>query len=60
MRAGSSQGAARFYQTHSLAAQAIAAGHVKLAGHAVKPARDLRGRPTKKARRQTRGFNEGF
>ena len=51
---------ARFYKTRSLAAQAIAAGHVKLAGHAVKPARDLRGRPTKKARRQTRGFNEGF
>ena len=122
-RAGSSQGAARFYRTRSLAAQAIAAGHVRLAGHAVKPARDLRcgdsleitigdtiwsvvvhglneqrrpaveaqqlyeetrtsregraaqrethllapvpgsdlrGRPTKKARRQIRSFNEGF
>ena len=33
---------ARFYKTRSLAAQAIAAGHVRLAGHAVKPARDLR------------------
>jgi len=114
---------ARFYKTRSLAAQAIAAGHVRLAGHAVKPARDLRcgdsleiaigdtiwsvvvrglneqrrpaveaqqlyeetrasserratqretrllapvpgsdlrGRPTKKARRQIRSFNEGF
>ncbi len=114
--------AARFYKTRSLAAQAIAAGHVKLEGHTVKAARelrcgerleiaigaviwsvvvrglneqrrpaieaqrlyeetsdsserraaqsaarqlapvpgsDLRGRPTKKARRQIRGFNEG-
>ena len=115
--------AARFYKTRSLAAQAIAAGHVRLAGQAVKAARelqvcasleiavgdsvwsvvvrglntqrrpaveaqqlyeetedsrarrlaqqearrlapvpgsDLRGRPTKKARRQIRGFNEVF
>ena len=115
--------AARFYKTRSLAAQAIAAGHVKLDGHTVKPARELRcgdclevavgdvvwsivvrglneqrrpgseaqqlyaessessarraadrearqlapvpgsalrGRPTKKARRQIRGFNEQF
>lgn len=115
--------AARFYKTRSLAAQAIAAGHVKLDGHTVKAARDLhfgdrleiaiggvkwtvvvrglneqrrpaseaqqlyeetvessarraalrearqlapvpgselRGRPTKKARRQIRGFNEGL
>ena len=115
--------AARFYKTRSLAAQAIAAGHVKLDGHTVKAARELhvgdrldvatgevawtvvvrrlneqrrpaieaqqlyeetaesstrraalrearqlapvpgselRGRPTKKARRQIRGFNEGF
>jgi ribosome-associated heat shock protein Hsp15 len=115
--------AARFYKTRSLAAQAIAAGHVRLAGQAVKAARelhvgdeprnrrrrgvwsvvvrglnaqrrpasrsaaalrgnrgqpraplaqqearqlapvpgsDLRGRPTKKARRQIRGFNEGL
>ncbi|MEF8700263.1 MAG: RNA-binding S4 domain-containing protein [Candidatus Accumulibacter sp. UW20] len=115
--------AARFYKTRSLAAQAIAAGHVKLAGHTVKAARelrcgdrldiaigdlawtvvveglnelrrpaseaqqlyaetaessarraalkeerqlapvpgsDLRGRPTKKARRQIRGFNDDF
>ncbi len=113
--------AARFYKTRSLAVQAIAAGHVRLNGHTVKPARelrcgerleitigdiswtvvvrglneqrrpaaeaqqlydesresserrlaqrevrqlapvpgsDLRGRPTKKARRQIRGFNE--
>jgi ribosome-associated heat shock protein Hsp15 len=115
--------AARFYKTRSLATAAINAGHIKLNGHTVKPARelrctdtleiavgnstwtvvvrglnelrgpapaaqllyeetgescarraaekeaqrlapapgsDLRGRPTKKARRQIRGFNEGF
>jgi len=115
--------AARFFKTRSLASQAIEGGHVKLNGHTVKPARDLRpgdrldiavggvpwtvlvrglndqrrpapeaqqlyeetresierraaekearqlapvpgsdlrGRPTKKARRQIRGFNEGF
>ena len=115
--------AARFFKTRSLATAAISAGHVKLNGHTVKPARelrcadtleiavgntvwtvlvrglnelrrpapeaqrlyeetaessarraaekeahrlapapgsDLRGRPTKKARRQIRGFNEGF
>ncbi|MFZ2852906.1 MAG: RNA-binding S4 domain-containing protein [Rhodocyclaceae bacterium] len=115
--------AARFFKTRSLATAAIGAGHVKLNGHTVKPARelraddtleiaigdvvwtvlvrglneqrrpapeaqllyeetaesvarraaakeahrlapvpgsDLRGRPTKKARRQIRGFNEGF
>jgi ribosome-associated heat shock protein Hsp15 len=114
--------AARFYKTRSLAAQAIAAGHVRLDGHtrqtcardyaavtaskspsatrlvvavhglneqrrpargaatlrgeqpraargvrrsgkrqlAPVPGSDLRGRPTKKARRQIRGFNEGF
>jgi ribosome-associated heat shock protein Hsp15 len=114
--------AARFYKTRSLASQAIEAGHVKLNGGTVKPARelrcgdtleivaggvlwtvwvrglnaqrrpapearllyeetpesgerraveqearrlapvpgsDLRGRPTKKARRQIRGFSEG-
>jgi ribosome-associated heat shock protein Hsp15 len=34
--------AARFYKTRSLAAQAIAAGHVKLEGHTVKAARELR------------------
>ncbi|KON79884.1 S4 domain-containing protein [Azoarcus sp. PA01] len=114
--------AARFYKTRSLASQSVEAGHVRLNGHAVKPARDvrpgdtleivtgdahwsvvvrglneqrrpapearelyeetaesserraaekesrrlapvpgsdLRGRPTKKARRQIRGFNEG-
>ena len=114
--------AARFYKTRSLATEAIHAGHVKLNGHTIKPARelrpgdtleltishikwtihvlglneqrrpaseaqklyeetlessahraamkeaqrlapapgsDLRGRPTKKARRQIRGFNEG-
>ncbi|WP_313953475.1 RNA-binding S4 domain-containing protein [Accumulibacter sp.] len=33
---------ARFYKTRSLAAQAIAAGHVRLDGHTVKAARDLR------------------
>jgi ribosome-associated heat shock protein Hsp15 len=115
--------AARFYKTRSLAAQAIAAGHIKVEEHTVKAARELRcgerldiaigdvvwsvvvralnqqrrpaseaqqlyeetsasnarrtanlearrlapvpgselrGRPTKKARRQIRGFNEGF
>ncbi|MEI7428912.1 MAG: RNA-binding S4 domain-containing protein [Betaproteobacteria bacterium] len=115
--------AARFYKTRSLAAEAIHAGHIKLNGCSVKPARelrpgdelelsishvkwtilvqhlneqrrpaseaqklyaetsesfaqraalreehrlapppgsDLRGRPTKKARRQIRGFNEAF
>ena len=115
--------AARFYKTRSLAAAALHAGHVKLNGTTVKPARelragdvldlaigevlwtvevlginaqrrpaseaqqlyaetqtsharraaakeakrlapnpgsDLRGRPTKKARRQIRGFNEGY
>jgi ribosome-associated heat shock protein Hsp15 len=115
--------AARFYKTRALATEAIHAGHIKLNGHTVKPARelhpgdmldlaigdfkwtiqvlalndqrrpaseaqqlyaetpesnsrrvaikdaqrlaptpgsDLRGRPTKKARRQIRGFNEGF
>jgi ribosome-associated heat shock protein Hsp15 len=115
--------AARFYKTRSLATAAINAGHVKLNGSTIKPARelrngdtlelaigdthwtvlvrglneqrrpaceaqllyeetsesstrraaekeahrlapppgsDLRGRPTKKARRQIRGFNEGF
>lgn len=115
--------AARFYKTRSLATAAINAGHIKLNGHTVKPARELRcgdtlelaigdahwtvlvrglneqrrpapeaqklyeetsassarraaekeahrlapvpgsdlhGRPTKKARRQIRGFNEGF
>jgi len=115
--------AARFYKTRALATAAIHAGHVKLNGATVKPARelhpgdtlelaigdaswiiqvlalneqrrpaseaqqlyaetpdsrarreavrearrlaptpgsDLRGRPTKKARRQIRGFNEGF
>ncbi|MEF8704086.1 MAG: RNA-binding S4 domain-containing protein [Candidatus Accumulibacter sp. UW26] len=115
--------AARFYKTRSLAAQAIAAGHVRLDGHTVKAARELccgdlleitigdlvwtvvveglnelrrpaseaqrlyaetpessarraalreerqlapvpgselRGRPTKKARRQIRGFNDDF
>jgi ribosome-associated heat shock protein Hsp15 len=115
--------AARFYKTRSLASAAISAGHVKLNGSTIKPARelrcgdtlelaigdthwtllvsglneqrrpapeaqllyaetsasserraaekesrrlapapgsDLRGRPTKKARRQIRGFNEGF
>lgn len=115
--------AARFFKTRSLATEAIHGGHVKLNGHTVKPARDLRpgdildlaigtvqwtivvvglaeqrrpanearllyeetpessarrqaekeahrlaptpgsdlrGRPTKKARRQIRGFNEMF
>jgi ribosome-associated heat shock protein Hsp15 len=115
--------AARFYKTRSLATEAIHAGHVKLNGHTVKPARELgpgdtldlaigdvtwtievlgvhdqrrpapeaqqlyaetpassarrsaatdaqrlaptpgsdrRGRPTKKARRQLRGFTDGF
>ncbi len=115
--------AARFFKTRSLATAAIHAGHIKLNGHTVKPARDLRpgdmltlaigdvpwtikvralndqrrpaseaqqlyaetpessarrvavkeaqrlaptpgsdlrGRPTKKARRQIRGFNDGF
>ena len=115
--------AARFYKTRSLATEAIHAGHIKLNGAIVKPARelragdmldlaigeekwtvevlglndlrrpaseaqqlyaetaesrerraaakeahrlaptpgsDLRGRPTKKARRQIRGFNEGY
>jgi len=114
---------ARFFKTRSLATAAIHAGHIKLNGATVKPARDvrpgdqleiaigdvrwtievcglneqrrpaseaqalyaeteqskarraavkemvklaptpgsdLRGRPTKKARRQIRGFNEGF
>lgn len=114
---------ARFYKTRSLATAAINAGHIRLNGQTVKPARelrcvdsveiavggtmwvvivrglnelrrsapeaqllyeetgessarraaekeahrlapppgsDLRGRPTKKARRQIRGFNEGF
>ena len=115
--------AARFYKTRSLASAAISAGHVKLNGSTIKPARELRcgdtlelaigdthwtllvcglneqrrpapeaqqlyaetnesterraaekesrrlapapgsdlhGRPTKKARRQIKGFNEGF
>jgi len=115
--------AARFFKTRGLATQAIHAGHIRLNGSAVKPARevrpgdtleitignvhwtvavraineqrrpaseaqqlyeesaesklrreavkenlrlapvpgsDLRGRPTKKARRQIRGFNEQF
>lgn len=115
--------AARFFKTRSLASQAIEGGHVRLNGHTVKPARELRpgdtldiaaggtqwtilvralneqrrpapeaqqlydetresterrvaeqearrlapvpgselrGRPTKKARRQIRGFSEGF
>jgi len=115
--------AARFFKTRGLATQAIHAGHIRLNGIAVKPARDvrpgdtleitignvrwtvavraineqrrpaseaqqlyeesaesklrreavkenlrlapvpgsdLRGRPTKKARRQIRGFNEQF
>ena len=115
--------AARFFKTRSLATEAIHAGHIKLNGATVKPARelragdmldlaigeekwtvevlglndlrrpaseaqqlyaetaesrerraaakeahrlaptpgsDLRGRPTKKARRQIRGFNERF
>ena len=115
--------AARFYKTRSLATEAIHAGHVKLNGCSVKPARDvrvgdilelvignvlwivvvsglndqrrpsneaqqlyaetpessarrsaakeahrlaptpgsdLRGRPTKRARRQIRGFNESY
>ena len=115
--------AARFYKTRSLATAAIHAGHIKLNGHTIKPARELRvgdtlelaigdvhwtilvcglndlrrpaseaqklyaetpesstrrtavreaqrlaptpgsdlcGRPTKKARRQIRGFNESF
>ena len=34
--------AACFYRTRSLAAQAIAAGHVRLDGHTVKAARELR------------------
>lgn len=34
--------AARFYKTRSLATAAIHAGHVKLNGTAVKPARDVR------------------
>ena len=34
--------AARFFKTRSLATAAIHAGHVKLNGHTVKPARDLR------------------
>ena len=34
--------AARFFKTRSLAAQAVHAGHVKLNGHSVKPARELR------------------
>ena len=33
--------AARFYKTRSLATAAIQAGHVKLNGHTVKPAREL-------------------
>ena len=115
--------AARFFKTRSLATEAIHAGHIKLNGSSVKPARDvhpgdtlelaigdvkwtivvrdlndqrrpaseaqqlyaetpessarratikeaqrlaptpgsdLRGRPTKKARRQIRGFNDSF
>ena len=115
--------AARFFKTRSLATKAIHAGHIKLNGNTVKPARelrpgdmldlaigeekwtvevlglndlrrpaseaqqlyaetvesrerraaakeahrlaptpgsDLRGRPTKKARRQIRGFNESY
>ena len=34
--------AARFYKTRALAVAAVHAGHVKLNGHTVKPARDLR------------------
>ncbi len=34
--------AARFYKTRSLAAEAIHGGHVKLNGHTVKPARDVK------------------
>ena len=34
--------AARFFKTRSLATEAIHAGHIKLNGHTVKPARDLR------------------
>lgn len=34
--------AARFYKTRSLATTAIHAGHIKLNGHTVKPARELR------------------
>jgi ribosome-associated heat shock protein Hsp15 len=34
--------AARFYKTRSLAAQAIAAGHVRSGGHALKAAREIR------------------
>ena len=34
--------AARFFKTRSLAVAAVHAGHVKLNGHTVKPARDLR------------------
>ena len=34
--------AARFFKTRSLATAAIHAGHVKLNGHTVKPARELR------------------
>ena len=115
--------AARFFKTRSLATEAIHAGHIKLNGNTVKPARelrpgdtldlaigdekwtvevlglndqrrpaseaqqlyaetpesrdrraaakearrlapapgsDLRGRPTKKARRQIRGFNDAY
>jgi len=33
--------AARFFKTRSLATEAIHAGHIKLNGHTVKPARDL-------------------
>ena len=34
--------AARFFKTRSLAAQAVAGGHVRLDGHAVKPSREVR------------------
>lgn len=34
--------AARFFKTRSLASQAVEAGHVKLAGQAVKPSREIR------------------
>ena len=34
--------AARFFKTRSLASEAIHCGHIKLNGHSIKPARELR------------------
>jgi ribosome-associated heat shock protein Hsp15 len=45
--------AARFYKTRSLATEAVAAGHVRVGGTRIKPAREVRVGDTVEVRRDS-------